>query len=441
MKFAIGVLLTLGIASILAVVLGEFFPASVPGGEQYYISRMGADKFNALKALGVFNPYRSFWYIGLLAILSISMTACTVRQMKPMLRLAFSKSFKTSKKETGQLKNAQTYKFSGQTSEIQEKFISILKKHHYRVSIEGGESVIAGFAAKGGLSRTGIQMMHFGLVIIFIGGLIASLFGYSLYSWGGEGDVLRVQDRDFLVRVDGFQIIYNDVGQVKDYLCDLTVLEDGEEVKTNRIEVNKPLIHKGITFYQSSYRPDPRHVNGVTLNVSRQEGENQSTQSLIIPKNEKVNLPGSDYSVSMIDFVGNFRMDGGKIFSAPGIGEFRNPAVKISIFENDTEIVKSGWVFTPQLAGFHNFFPEFSMQLVGFDQVYETGLNVRKNPGSPMIWAGLVLMTLGVCLIFYITHKRIWFVIEEGELVFGGVANRNKSEFDNELKNMLAEVS
>ena len=69
MKFAIGVLIGLGIASIVAVVLGEFFPSNVPGGEEFYLNRMGATKFRILKVLGVFNPYRSCWYIGLLEVL------------------------------------------------------------------------------------------------------------------------------------------------------------------------------------------------------------------------------------------------------------------------------------------------------------------------------------------------------------------------------------
>lgn len=441
MKFAIGVLLALGLASVLAVVFGEFFPASVPGGEQFYLSRMGAGKFNMLKFLGVFNPYRSFWYIGLLTILSLSMTVCTYKQMKSMWRLAFGKSFKETKEEIKKYSNAQTVSLQKESRNIQENLIALLRKHFYKVDIRETDSRILGFARKGGLSRIGIQMLHFGLVITFVAGLIASLFGYSVYIWGGEGDVRRVPDRDFTIRVEGFEILYNENGQVKDYLCDLTVLKDGEEKKSKKIEVNKPLNFEGITFYQSSYRADPRQVESVTLNISRKEGENATTWSQNIPNLQTVQLEGSDYSLRIVDFAGNFQMDAGKIFSAPGINEFRNPAVKLAIFENDTALVRSGWVFTPKMAGFHNFFPDYTMELVGFDRMFETGLNARKNPGSPGIWAGLFLMTLGICLIFYVTHKRIWFVIEGGEVVVGGVANRNRSEFEEELTELIARLS
>ena len=56
MQFAIGVLITLGVASIVAIVLGEFFPGDVAGGEVFYLERMGEAKFRVLKILGVFNP-------------------------------------------------------------------------------------------------------------------------------------------------------------------------------------------------------------------------------------------------------------------------------------------------------------------------------------------------------------------------------------------------
>ncbi|MCW5212520.1 ankyrin repeat domain-containing protein [Desulfobulbus sp. TB] len=58
----------------------------------------------------------------------------------------------------------------------------------------------------------------------------------------------------FTIRCNYFDIKYHpDSGMPKEYLTGLTVLEDGKEVLTTIIKVNKPFTYKGVTFYQVSY--------------------------------------------------------------------------------------------------------------------------------------------------------------------------------------------
>jgi len=444
MKFAITILVVLGIASILAIVLGEFFPPNVPGGEGFYLERMGPTQFRILKALGVFDPYHSFWYVGLLFILCLSMTVCTIKRSLSMWRLAFDKSIKSDKQDILKYKNAKSVRVNKDPETVKATVSHILKKRFYRIRFEEKNGSVVWFACKGGLSRIGVILLHFGLVILFLGGLITTLLGYSLMSWGSPGDILSVQERDFQVRVDDFQILTNPQGQVKDYLCTLTVLEDGKEVRTKQIEVNKPLKYRGITFYQSSYRSNPRQVESVTLSVRGTQKE-ASMQIVELVKNDTKQIPGTDYRIEIADFAGNFRMDGGRVFSVPGMNEFRNPAVKLNVYDNEQSLIKSGWVFNPQMAGFHNFFEDYQFQLVDFSRITATGLNVRKNPGAVWIWIGLVLMSLGVLMVFWMTHKRIWGMMSDAqggrtEITLGGLSNKNKTDFTREIQHFVKEL-
>ena len=82
---------------------------------------------------------------------------------------------------------------------------------------------------------------------------------------------------------------------------------------------------------------------------------------------------------------------------------------------------------------------ELRFELVNYEGMYETGLNVTENPGATGIWFGIILITFGVLAAFYIMHKRIWVVIETTEksrtkVVFGGVVNKNQLDFEKEIK-------
>jgi len=361
-----------------------------------------------------------------------------------MWRLAFSKNYKSSKEDILHLKNAKSFRTITDSENIKDTLSRILRRRFYRVAFKEKDRTTLLFADKGGVARIGVIFLHFGLVISFFGGLLATLFGYSVYYWGKPGEVLSVPERDFQVRVDDFKILTNPQGQIKDYLCTLTIWEHGEEIRTEQIEVNKPLRHKGISFYQSSYRPNPRSVKSVTLHVHG-PGEETGLKIVHIAQNDTVPIERSNTSIQLVDFVGNFRLEGGKVFSMPGLTEFRNPAVKLNVFDDNNILIKTGWVFSPRMAGFHTFLEGYRFELVNFVKIFDTGLNIRKNPGGSWIWCGLILMTLGILLIFSLTHKRIWGIIvdvngTEREITLGGLSNKNKGEFTQEILRLINDL-
>lgn len=444
MKFAIGVLITLGVASILAVALGEFFPTNVPGGQAYYVEKMGASQFQILSSLGVFSPYRSFWFVAILFVLALSLTICSIRRFKSSLNLAFKKSFRSSEDEITKMKNGKSIRTKSTIDDIKNTLSQFGKKKYYRFHFEEKDGKTLVFGNHGGWSHIGFLALHFGMVVILFGGLIAALLGFSTYIWGGVGDILDVPERAYNVRVDDFEVQMNERGQVKDYLCTLTVLENGQESYTKVIEVNKPLRHRGINFYQSSYRADDRAIRTASLRVQKTE-EGSEPQLVSIQMGDIEDLPDTPYKVRIADFAGNFRLDRGQVISIPGMNEFRNPAVKLDILDREGNLIKNGWVFSPRMAGFHSIIENYKIELIGFDRIFETGLNVTENPGSSLIWAGMILMTAGIFLVFYLNHKRIWGIIKvvddnNTEVILGGVAHKKVTDFDDDIYSLQKQL-
>jgi cytochrome c biogenesis protein ResB len=77
-----------------------------------------------------------------------------------------------------------------------------------------------------------------------------------------------------------------------------------------------------------------------------------------------------------------------------------------------------------------------------------TGLQVSHEPGQWGVWAGVVLMGVGLAFVFYVVHMRFWVApVRDSKtgkysLWIGGSANRNRDAFEqrfNELVNLMDE--
>jgi cytochrome c biogenesis protein ResB len=74
-----------------------------------------------------------------------------------------------------------------------------------------------------------------------------------------------------------------------------------------------------------------------------------------------------------------------------------------------------------------------------------TGLEVSHEPGQWSVWAGVVLMAIGLTFVFYVVHTRIWVVpVQDARgnltLWIGGTANRNRDAFEHTFKQFVEQV-
>jgi cytochrome c biogenesis protein ResB len=75
-----------------------------------------------------------------------------------------------------------------------------------------------------------------------------------------------------------------------------------------------------------------------------------------------------------------------------------------------------------------------------------TGLQVSHEPGQWGVWAGVVLLGIGLAFVFYVVHMRLWAVpirdARTGQytLWIGGSANRNRDAFEQRFNDLVAAV-
>jgi cytochrome c biogenesis protein len=103
------------------------------------------------------------------------------------------------------------------------------------------------------------------------------------------------------------------------------------------------------------------------------------------------------------------------------------------------EPTESDWLFFDDSLQAIDKIPDYGspwfIRLTGFKQIEASGLQITRSPGKDVVYFGSAMLTLGVFLLFYISHRRIWVWIKplennQSEIVLAGSSNRNLPEFD-----------
>ncbi|MFQ5582288.1 MAG: cytochrome c biogenesis protein ResB [Mariprofundaceae bacterium] len=79
--------------------------------------------------------------------------------------------------------------------------------------------------------------------------------------------------------------------------------------------------------------------------------------------------------------------------------------------------------------------------LTDYEQVYYTGLQLARDPGMNVVWVGSALLVIGLCIMLYVSHRKLWLVLEpKGKalrLTVAGMSNRNPTGFSQEFNKLI----
>jgi cytochrome c biogenesis protein len=364
----------------------------------------------------------------------VNLIACSIKRLPHIWKIISRPDTLLSERLEQSLSNKTSLKTAGDSELLKEKIASFIKSEFAAPVISEVDGAWHLFAQKSPWCRLSVYFVHLSVIIIFIGAIIGSLFGFKGYvnipEGGSISKVVTRADKEidlgFSVRCEQFSVAKYPNGAPKEFKSILTVLENGAQLPdyTNvRVIVNDPLSYKGITFYQSSYG----NAGDYFFNVTELDGSNPV--KLSINGNDSAQLPDGS-TMHIIEATQDV---------SPFVPGLSGPAAQVELHS------PSGG--SEQLIVYANH-PEQNIQhaqkhkggpvihYLGAEERMYTGLQVAKDPGVWVVWLGCFLMVAGIYAAFFFSHRRIWVRIEGRTVTLGGNASKNQGAFQHYFKEL-----
>lgn len=435
-KLTIIILIVLAIVSILGTIIPQ------QEGAVKFAQGLDPNTFRILKTLNLFDMYNSAWFRIIIGTLALNLLVCSLDRLPATLKRYRKLPKPDRTRPFENILPGQTFQLNQIPQEPGIKIGKFLKKHFKNVSEtkEAGNHFF--FGQKGNFSYFGVYIVHFSVLMILLGSLIGSIFGFEAFVNITEGEQISAvtlkkqmvpMALGFEVRCDKFTIDYYENGAPKEYRSRISLLVDGKELDQRDLLVNHPIQFRGITFYQSSYGSHPGET--IRLKILRAGDETWQTEK-IIRQNSPSELPDNEglFQVSNVkpDFFG------------------MGPAALIEVKpSHDNKI--SFWIFKhPEMAKIRlpeamynspkfnaSGYKPYTFLLEELENRYYTGLQVNRDPGVPIVWLGCFLMIVGFFITFFTSHRRFWIRITKKKnkyiISVAGTASKNEVGLSREL--------
>lgn len=411
-----------------ASVVGTVIPQKAEPSQ--YIKAYGEVFYKLFQLLGIFDLYHSWWFYILLAGILINLVVCSINRVPVVWKQYFYPSLKVTENLFKNITNKEEVILEVDTLSAGTKIENILNKRYKVKKQEINESDFSYVARRGDISIWGSMVSHLGILIIFIGVLYGNFYGFKERNVSIiEGEIYHEPHFNFDVKLEDFSIEYDDKGRVKDYKSKLTVFESKKKILTKTIEVNDPLIYKGVKFYQSSYGTYPGLIIYQGKNkkvIGIKEGDlitTDSNHTLFIHRitSETIGQQHSDNAQQSCPLT---KLMAQVFFNS----DFKN---------NPENWEKIGWLQEGKLVKFK----DYNLILKSIDV---TVLEVKKDPGIWIVWTGFIIVTLGMFVAFYITRRQILIYItphkKDTKIMLAGISQRGEEYIMPELTKIKNEL-
>jgi len=430
---------------VIASALGTFIlqrPATDPDKLQAAYSPATLQWLDRLSLTDVFHAW---WFLALLGLLSLSIIFVSIERFPNAWRFYARPYRKTDAHfRTGlQTKAELPIKNAGDGLNAADR---VLQKLHWPVERIAAGDQTSLYSERHRFSVMAVYVIHASLLLIFAGGIVDGILGYSGYLMLRKGQTSSVielrngqkKELPFGIKCyEAGQENYAD-GSPKKWWSKLAVVQDGREIKTKEIVVNDPLVHRGLRFYQASY--GPTGVEGVKVVATPTGGT--AAREVTLRLNETVELDPTT-TVTLAEFIPDFFIRDNQVFKRSD--DVVNPAFRLEIKKAGGDKPATQWIFPAYNPMGQGQESDYHFEYRDLQMGYFTGLEVSHEPGQWLVWAGCVLMGVGLFVAFYMVHMRLWVVAlpdARGKLVLwiGGQANKNKDRFEQKFEEIVESI-
>ncbi len=415
LRLAIVLLLAIALFSMSGTVIEQgqsaaFYAANYPEDPALFGFLTG----KLIRTIGLDHVYQTWWFLSLLILFGASLTACTFTRQLPALKAARHWQFYQHPRQFAKLALSTEVAVTDLTP-----LVPLLQTQRYRVFTEGYTL----YARKGIVGRIGPIVVHASMLLILAGSILGAMTGFMAQEMVPTGMTFQVRNilnagpwsaaripQDWSVHVNRFWIDYTPDGTIDQFYSDLSVLDaQQQEVKRETIHVNQPLRYRGVTLYQADWA-----IAAVQVRIN--------------------NSPTLQLPMAPLDTGGQGRLWGTWVPIKPDL------SAGISLIAKDLQGMllvydSAGKLVATVRTGMSTQVEGVTLAVV--DLLGSTGLQIKADPGIPLVYAGFGFLMLGVVM-SYVSHSQIWALQQGDRLYLGGRTNRAQVAFERELLATIA---
>jgi len=409
LRFAITILLIIASASIIGTVIEqdqsiETYKLNYPLTNRVF----GFLSWDIILKFGFDHVYTTWWFITFIILFGISLLTCTFLQQLPSLKIA---------------KRCQFFRLTNQfrllniSTKLQNlsltKLLFRIKESQYSIF----QQKDIAYCYKGLIGRIAPIIVHFSMILILLGAVFGSLNGFKAQEIVPKTETFHIQNvlsngqltkiPNVSARVNDFWITYTKQTTVSQFYSDISILNvDGSEIERKTIFVNSPVKYEGVDYYQTDW-------NFIGLRVQTND-ETPFQYPLVSVLNNR-----SKVWLTWIPFDSELKT---------GI------TVLVDNLEGYASVYNDTGTFLGNLELNETFNSNFPITLT--DIISSTGLQIKSDPGIPLIYAGFFLLMVST-LISYITYSQIWIIQYNRQVFVGGTTNRANFDFELEFFELI----
>ena len=405
LRFAIFILLLISFCSIAGTIIEqdqsiETYKMNYPLTNPVF----GFLTWDRILQFGLDHVYKTWWFFILILLFGISLISCTFLQQLPSLKIARRCQFFRT---TGQF-----YRLKFSTILNNFSFNKILLRiQNNKYSIFQQKNII--YCYKGLIGRIAPIIVHLSMILVLLGTIIGSLFGFKAQEIVPKTETFHIQNilnngqltvvPKTSARINDFWITYTKTKTVSQFYSDISILDNqGNETNRKTISVNYPLISNSVYYYQTDW-------NLIGLRFQNLKNE--------IIEYPLINVFNNQSKVWLTWISNNSSLNEGIITIIDNLEGYCSVYNENGQFLGNIEL---------------NETINFKTPLTLLEIISSTGLQIKTDPGIPIIYLGFFFLMLST-LISYITYSQIWIIQKNQQIFIGGNTNRAIFEFELEF--------
>jgi cytochrome c biogenesis protein len=353
---------------------------------------------------GLDHVYKTWWFLTLILLFGLSLITCTFLQQLPSLKIARRCQFFRTTEQFCRLKIStilNNFNFNKVLSRLQRSQYSIFQQ----------KNIV--YCYKGLIGRIAPIIVHFSMILVLVGTIMGSLFGFKAQEIIPKTETFHIQNvinngqltlvPKLSARINDFWITYTKQKTISQFYSDISLLNnEGNEIERKTSFVNSPLIYKGIYYYQTDW------------NLTGLRFQDLNQQKVEYPL---VNILSNKNKVWLTWIPSTPTLNEGIIIITDNLQGYCSVYNDLGIFLGNLEVNES-----------LSSDPRFTLSEI----ISSTGLQIKTDPGIPIIYTGFFFLMVST-LISYISYSQIWIIQENQKVFIGGNTTRALFEFELEF--------